>query len=72
MVRPGRMGYNIKIIEEMMNVTRSTTEIGQGLVEYAYLIAFIALVVIIILNQVGPAVGNVFSGLIDDLHAITS
>jgi len=53
-------------------VTRSTTEIGQGLVEYAYMIAFVALVVIIVLNLVGPAVGNVFSGLIDDLHAITS
>lgn len=55
-----------------MNVTRSTAEIGQGLVEYAYLIAFIALFVIIILNLVGPAVGNVFSGLTNDLHAITS
>jgi Flp pilus assembly pilin Flp len=55
-----------------MNVTRSTTEIGQGLVEYAFLIAFIALFVIIVLNLVGSAVGNVFSGLIDDLHAITT
>jgi len=66
------MVYNTKIIKEVMNVTRSTTEIGQGMVEYAYLIAFIALFVIIVLNLVGPAVGNVFSGLIDDLHAITS
>lgn len=55
-----------------MNVTRSSTEIGQGLVEYAYLIAFIALFVIIVLKLVGPAVGNVFSGLINDLNAITT
>jgi len=66
------MVYNIKIREEAMNVTLSTTEIGQGLVEYAFLIAFIALFVIIVLNLVGPAVGNVFTGLIDDLHAITT
>lgn len=66
------MVYNIKVMEEVMNVTRSSTEIGQGLVEYAYLIAFIALFVIIVLKLVGPAVGNVFSGLINDLNAITT
>lgn len=36
-------------------------EKGQGLVEYAIILAFVAIVVIAILRLMGPAVGNVFS-----------
>jgi pilus assembly protein Flp/PilA len=34
---------------------------GQGLVEYALIIVFVAIVIIIILSVLGPAIGNVFS-----------
>lgn len=38
-------------------------EKGQGLVEYAIMIAFVALVVIAIMRLMGPKVGNVFSSI---------
>lgn len=36
---------------------------GQGLVEYALILVLVAVVVIIILALLGPAIGNVFSGI---------
>ena len=39
-------------------------EEGQGLVEYALLLALITIVVIVILALLGPAVGNIFSNLV--------
>ena len=39
-------------------------EEGQGLVEYALILVLIALVVIIILALLGPAIGNIFSNLV--------
>jgi pilus assembly protein Flp/PilA len=39
------------------------SEKGQGLVEYAIIIAFVALVVIAIMRLMGPRVGNVFSSV---------
>jgi pilus assembly protein Flp/PilA len=42
-------------------------ERGQGLVEYALILVLVALVVIVILALLGPAVGNVFSDLISKL-----
>lgn len=38
-------------------------EKGQGLVEYAIIIAFVAIVVIVIVRLVGPKVGNTFSSI---------
>jgi pilus assembly protein Flp/PilA len=37
---------------------------GQGLVEYAFILVLVALIVIVILAMLGPAIGNVFSHLI--------
>jgi pilus assembly protein Flp/PilA len=37
---------------------------GQGLVEYALILVFVAIVVIVILAMLGPAIGNVFSTII--------
>ena len=34
---------------------------GQGLVEYALILVFVAIVAIAILALLGPAIGNVFS-----------
>ncbi len=36
---------------------------GQGLVEYALILALVAIVVIAVLALIGPAVGNIFSNI---------
>ena len=40
-------------------------EKGQGLVEYAMIIIFVALIVLILLLIFGPAVGNLYSNVIE-------
>ena len=45
----------------------ASEERGQGLVEYALIIVLVALVVVVVLAILGPAVGNVFSDLISKL-----
>ena len=40
---------------------------GQGLVEYALILVLVAVVVIVILALVGPAVGNVFSTIVNSI-----
>jgi pilus assembly protein Flp/PilA len=42
-------------------------EKGQGLVEYALILVLVAVVVIVILALLGPAIGNVFSTIINSL-----
>lgn len=37
---------------------------GQGLVEYALILVFVAVVVIVVLALLGPAVGNAFSNVV--------
>jgi pilus assembly protein Flp/PilA len=39
-------------------------EQGQGLVEYALILVMVAMVVIIILALLGPAIGNTFSNVV--------
>lgn len=39
----------------------SPQEKGQGLVEYAIILAFVAVVVIAVMRLLGPTIGNVFS-----------
>jgi pilus assembly protein Flp/PilA len=41
------------------------TERGQGLVEYALILVLVAVVVIIVLSLLGPAIGNVFSSILN-------
>ena len=38
-------------------------EKGQGLVEYAMIIAFVAIVVISVVRLLGPEIGNTFSDI---------
>jgi len=40
-------------------------EKGQGLVEYALILVLVAIVVIAILLLLGPAIGNVFSRIVN-------
>ena len=42
-------------------------EEGQGLVEYALILVFVAIVVIAILILVGPPIGNVFSAVVEGI-----
>lgn len=42
-------------------------EKGQGLVEYALILVLVAVVVIVILTLVGPAIGNIFSTIVESL-----
>jgi pilus assembly protein Flp/PilA len=37
---------------------------GQGLLEYALIISIVAVIVIVVLYLIGPAVGNMFSNII--------
>lgn len=36
---------------------------GQGLVEYAIILVFVAIVVIAVMRAIGPKVGNTFSSI---------
>jgi pilus assembly protein Flp/PilA len=40
---------------------------GQGLVEYALIMLFVAIAVIVILAILGPAVGNMFSSIVTNI-----
>ena len=39
-------------------------EAGQGLVEYALIIVMVAIIVLVILALLGPAIGNIFSNIL--------
>jgi pilus assembly protein Flp/PilA len=41
----------------------SVHERGQGLIEYAFILVLVALIVIAVLLILGPIIGNVFSNL---------
>ncbi|MBI1800556.1 MAG: Flp family type IVb pilin [Chloroflexi bacterium] len=40
---------------------------GQGLVEYALIIVFVAIVVIAALTLLGPSIGNAYSSIVNGL-----
>ena len=42
-------------------------EEGQGLVEYALILVLVAVVVIVILALLGPAIGDIFSDIVNAL-----
>jgi pilus assembly protein Flp/PilA len=42
-------------------------ERGQGLVEYAIILAFVAIVVISVVSLLGPRIGNTFSTIASSL-----
>jgi pilus assembly protein Flp/PilA len=42
-------------------------EKGQGLVEYSMILIMVAMVVIVVLALLGPAIGNAFSNVIQQL-----
>ena len=46
-------------------------EDGQGLTEYALLLMLVALVVILILYVMGPAIGNLYSNILTQVENVT-
>ena len=42
-------------------------EKGQGLVEYALILVLVAVVVIVILSLLGPAIGNIFQNIVNNI-----
>ena len=51
--------------KEVSNMLFAPKEKGQGLVEYALILVLVAIVVIVILALLGPAIGNVFSQIVN-------
>ncbi len=50
--------------KEVSAVLKIRNEAGQGLVEYAFIIVLVAIIVLVILALLGPAIGNIFSNII--------
>ena len=59
-----RLEYSGKEVIEMLFAPK---EKGQGLVEYALILVLVAVVVIVILALLGPAIGNIFSSVINTI-----
>ena len=51
--------------EVIIMLYRPQNEEGQGLVEYALILVLVAVVVIVILSLLGPAIGDVFSNILE-------
>jgi pilus assembly protein Flp/PilA len=49
---------------QMLNLK---TNRGQGLVEYALILVFVAIVVIVVLVILGPSVGNMYSNIVSGI-----
>ena len=47
----------------------SKDERGQGLVEYVLILVLVAVVVIVILALLGPAIGDMFTNLMESLNS---
>jgi pilus assembly protein Flp/PilA len=59
-----------RIVLVLCHTQRTDNEVtcrGQGLVEYAMIISFVAIVVLVVLVLFGPAVGNMFSNVISNI-----
>jgi pilus assembly protein Flp/PilA len=48
----------------------SKLEKGQGLVEYAFILVLVAIVVFVALLILGPAMGNIFSNINSSLTSV--
>ncbi len=40
---------------------------GQGLLEYSLVIALVAIIVLVVLALLGPAIGNMFSNVVENI-----
>ncbi len=53
--------------KEVFRMLFAPKQKGQGLVEYALILVLVAVVVIVILALLGPAIGNVFSNIVNNI-----
>jgi pilus assembly protein Flp/PilA len=53
--------------KEVIGLLFAVRERGQGLVEYALILMLVALIVIVILALLGPAIGNIFSNIVNSI-----
>ena len=61
----------IKLIQhlEVVNFIRQRRSAeGQGLVEYALILVFVAVMMIILITLIGPAIGNMYSNIVTQLN----
>ena len=54
-------------IERSIDMLFAPKEKGQGLVEYAIILALVAIVVIAVMRLLGPKIGNTFSTIASSL-----
>jgi len=59
-----------QINEFLYRMFNAVDEEGQGLVEYALILVLVAVVVIAILTLLGPAIGNVFSSIVQAVQGV--
>jgi pilus assembly protein Flp/PilA len=64
-VHPVSFGSSSHSYEREINMLTFKENKGQGLVEYALILVLVAVVVIVILALLGPAIGNVFSNIVN-------
>jgi len=55
------------LFERNISVLFAPDRKGQGLVEYAIIIAFVAIVVIVVVGLFGTKLGNTFSTIVDSI-----
>ena len=60
-------GLRMKIYRKEETMLFAPKEKGQGLVEYAIILALVAIVVIAIMRLLGPKIGNTFSTIASSL-----
>jgi pilus assembly protein Flp/PilA len=53
--------------KEVVDLLFVVRQRGQGLVEYALILMLVALIVIVILALLGPAIGNIFSNIVSSI-----
>lgn len=53
--------------KEVIRVQAETDPSGQGMLEYAMILALVAVVVIVVLALFGPAIGDMFSSVVDNI-----
>ena len=54
-------------MNRLLQLLAGDGEEGQGLVEYALILVLVAVVVIAVLTLLGPAIGNVFSTILQSI-----
>jgi pilus assembly protein Flp/PilA len=53
--------------KEVIRVQAETDPSGQGMLEYAMIMALVAIVVVVVLALFGPAIGDMFSNVVTNV-----